>query len=133
MFTICVSILVLFCSNLCASAGTVNVSLLQWHFFWLKWSTIQYGKMKSNYVLKNAENWTGFTLQTIYLVDILIFLDDVFIMMYIYIVWAKLPKTSFPAPDRKVKVFFITWLFDWIQVLILHKMSPWLGKLELGF
>ena len=36
----------------------------------------------SNYVLKNAEIWTGFTLQTIYMADIL-FLHDVFIMMHI--------------------------------------------------
>ena len=37
----------------------------------------------SNYVLKNEGIWTGFTLETIYMVDILLFLHDVFIMMYI--------------------------------------------------
>ena len=68
--------------------------------------------MKSNYVLKNAGNWTGFTLQTIYLVDILLFLHDVLIIMYIVLQFdisfePKCPKTSFPVPDPKVKVLFI--------------------------
>ena len=35
------------------------------------------------YVLKNVGNWAGLTLQTIYLVDILSFLHDALIMMYI--------------------------------------------------
>ena len=73
---------------------------------------IQYSKIKSNYVLKKAGNWAGFTLQTIYLVDILLFLHDVLIIMYIVLECGmsfepKCPKTSFPAPDPKVKVFFI--------------------------
>ena len=73
---------------------------------------MQYSKIKSNYVLKNAGNWTGFTLQTIYLVDILLFLHGVFVIMYIALQFGmsfepKCPKTSFLAPDPKVKVFFI--------------------------
>ena len=43
-------------------------------FFQLKWSTNQYSKIKRKYVLKNAGNGAGFTLQTKYLVDTVIIL-----------------------------------------------------------
>ena len=69
-------------------------------------------QQNKNYVLKNAGNWAGFTLQTIYLVDILLFLHHVLIIMYTVLQFGtsfepKSPKTSPPAPDPKVKVFFI--------------------------
>ena len=49
----------------------------------------------------------GIGLQTIYLVDILLFLHDVLIIMYIVLQFGtsfgpKCPKTSFPVPDAKV-------------------------------
>ena len=39
-------------------------------------------QQNKNFILKKAGNWAGFTLQTIYLVDILLFLHDVLIIMY---------------------------------------------------
>ena len=35
----------------------------------------------------------------------------------------KWPRPSFLPPDPKVKVHFIIWWFDLIQVMILNKMS----------
>ena len=98
-----------------------------------KWSAIQHCKRKSNHVLKNAGKWPRFTLQTKYLVDILSSLHDVLIMVHIVLQLGESfepnwHKTSFAAPGPKVKVFFKTWLFDWIQLMILDKMDPF-GKI----
>ena len=51
--------------------------------FELNGSAIQYGKIKTNHMLKNVGNWEDFTLQTRCLVDILLFLHGVLIMVHI--------------------------------------------------
>ena len=56
-------------------------------FFQLNRSTIQYGKIRSNYVFKNAGNWSDFTLQTRYFIFgrysiISTWRDSVFAMVY---------------------------------------------------
>ena len=45
----------------------------------------------------------------------------------------KWSKSSFWAPDPKVKEFFEIWWFYWNQLMILHKMRPCMWKLVLGF
>ena len=45
----------------------------------VKRSTIQYGKVKSNYLFKNSRNWPSFTLPARCLVDIILFLPGVMV------------------------------------------------------
>ena len=65
---------------------------ISWFFLLAKVSSVKVSsfkvvKMINNSIQQNNGNWAGFTIQTIYLVDILLFLHDVLIIMYIVLVW----------------------------------------------
>ena len=50
------------------------------------------------------------------------------------IIWAQITQNLFfKAPDPKVKVFFKTRWFYWIQLMIHEKMRSCLWKVKLGF
>ena len=59
-------------------------------------------QQNKNFILKKAGNWADFTLQTIYLVDILLFLHDVLIIMYTVLQFG----TCFEPKCSKSSIFY---------------------------